>query len=272
MSTIHSSPHTQYHLPSFVMHTRHLHLSVVCDATAWGEQVAVLGSWNCWDHNNATKLITSRTDYPRWSVQLQLPYIPDLTHVEYKYLIVCDNHIRRWEAPFATKNRIIFLMPNTIVLSNDIFNHIPPSPPPLPARSLITPLPIHTDHILCPSTSAPDNLYPTRQALILTLLYITTLSRSSTPPIHYSRRRTPISKPVPHRLVSQSSTSSHLSHVLHHSSTTQLPASYPYPSHLSSTLKHTSHPSSHLVSCFVLASLFLLLFACARVLMACPCL
>lgn len=122
-------------------------IQVSCDSTAFGEQVAILGSWNNWDKSNLTTLQTSPTTFPSWNTSLSLPS----TAIEYKYAIVNNNRILRWEGDTKGHNRVIHLQhqnPHTI---HDRFGHIPhrssPShrshPPPHSKSNFQT-----TDHVI----------------------------------------------------------------------------------------------------------------------------
>lgn len=86
-----------------------LNLSVKCDATSWGEQVAVVGSWNSWNKREFTKLSTSPQTFPKWTTHLQLSDTQANGSVEYKYVIVKDGSIARWEGDGGRNNRVINL-------------------------------------------------------------------------------------------------------------------------------------------------------------------
>lgn len=101
-----------------------VHLEVSCDSTSYGEQVAVLGSWNNWDKSKPTILETSSTTFPVWQTSLSLPS----AQIEYKYAIVQDSKIIRWENESRGLNRILHVTNDTPADIRDVFGKIPDNP------------------------------------------------------------------------------------------------------------------------------------------------
>lgn len=97
-----------------------VHLKVSCDTTQFGEQVAVLGSWNNWDKSHPTTLHTSSSLFPYWTVDLQI----SSTSFEYKYAIVRHSNIVRWEPGPHGHNRKLKLS-NSSIKIRDTYGQIP---------------------------------------------------------------------------------------------------------------------------------------------------
>ena len=102
-----------------------LNFSVRCSDTQWGEQVVVLGSWNSWNTQQFTPLSTTPQHFPDWSATIHLPESLLQSPVEYKYAIVANRAIVRWEGQASKKNRV--LLPGTLSV-NDSFGKLPHKP------------------------------------------------------------------------------------------------------------------------------------------------
>lgn len=98
-------------------------LIVRCDATQWGEVVAVLGSFNEWNKRDLRFLTTSPQTFPVWNGSVQLDQHLINSDVEYKYVIAKDGHIFRWETN-TKQNRSLRILDGT-VKSSDLFGKIP---------------------------------------------------------------------------------------------------------------------------------------------------
>lgn len=94
---------------------------VRCDSTQWGESVGVLGSFNQWDKAAVVPLATSENDYPKWSASVTVDIT--LNHIEYKYVIVKDSHIARWETD-STHNRRLQLSRESANKVSDHFGRV----------------------------------------------------------------------------------------------------------------------------------------------------
>eukprot|EP00177_Eucheuma_denticulatum_P005143 GFKZ01009373.1.p1 GENE.GFKZ01009373.1~~GFKZ01009373.1.p1 ORF type:complete len:1038 (-),score=149.83 GFKZ01009373.1:829-3942(-) len=140
-------------------------IQVSCDSTAFGEQVAILGSWNNWDKSNLTTLQTSPTTFPSWNTSLSLPSTP----IEYKYAIVNKDRILRWEADTKGLNRVLHLQHQDQGTIHDRFGHIPhrsnPShrtkPPPSSNHNFQ-----RTNHVITLDHAHQHNLDPLEQAIL----------------------------------------------------------------------------------------------------------
>lgn len=99
-------------------------LQVSCGSTSYGEQVAVLGSWNNWDKSHPTTLDTSSTTFPSWQTSLSLPS----EQIEYKYAIVHGSEIVRWESDKRGVNRTLQISNDTPAEIHDVYGQIPDDP------------------------------------------------------------------------------------------------------------------------------------------------
>lgn len=91
-----------------------LSLAVRCDHTQWGEVVAVVGSWCDWNTDKTTLLKTSPTSFPKWTGVVVVP--SNSNRVEYKYVIVKDGRVARWE---SGDNRSLSCPPPNAALAYD---------------------------------------------------------------------------------------------------------------------------------------------------------
>lgn len=141
-------------------------LSVTCEKTSWGEEVAVLGSWNSWNKNNITKLRTTSDLFPKWHTQLQLADQLSGKSIEYKYVIVKDGAVSRWEGKPGMPNRVALIQSQTSV--SDVFGKIPTSPSNLhhsPSQLASTskstsnsPVSVHAAMLTTPHVASLDSL------------------------------------------------------------------------------------------------------------------
>lgn len=100
-----------------------LTLRVHCDSTAPGDTVAALGSWNAWDKSRPTKLATTPATFPSWTASIQLP---TSTPIEYKYAIIRNGNLLRWEHGIKGANRHVnFKNDDTQLNIDDFFDTIP---------------------------------------------------------------------------------------------------------------------------------------------------
>lgn len=99
-----------------------LNLSVSCDTTNWGEEVAVVGSWNLWSKKHFTKLVTSPSQFPVWRASISLTDNMAKAPVEYKYVIVKDGTIARWEGNGTRCNRVANVFSENKIL--DVYGRI----------------------------------------------------------------------------------------------------------------------------------------------------
>lgn len=74
-----------------------LSLVLRCDKTQWGETVGVLGSWCDWNENAPTPMTTTGDTFPSWRGVILLPDKHCGGEVQYKYVIVKDGRVARWE-------------------------------------------------------------------------------------------------------------------------------------------------------------------------------
>lgn len=95
--------------------------SVRCDATQWGESVAVIGSFNAWNKGQLVHLTTNPQSYPTWTVSHQVA----AGNIEYKYVIAKDGGISRWEANSTTNRRLTVGDSDSRTKINDVFGQIP---------------------------------------------------------------------------------------------------------------------------------------------------
>lgn len=100
-----------------------LEVSVQCDGTQWGEQVAVLGSFNEWDKEDLRILSTCSQSFPIWRGKIQVSTNPSQPSIEYKYIIEKSGQILRWETE-CSRNRILSIAGDTAAVF-DTFGYIP---------------------------------------------------------------------------------------------------------------------------------------------------
>ncbi|PXF43672.1 Phosphoglucan, water dikinase, chloroplastic [Gracilariopsis chorda] len=103
-----------------------LDLSVSCDTTNWGEEVAVVGSWNSWSKKHFTKLVTSPSQFPVWHASISLTDNMAKAPVEYKYVIVKSGAIARWEGNGTRCNRVANVLSENKIL--DVYGRIDGEP------------------------------------------------------------------------------------------------------------------------------------------------
>lgn len=74
-------------------------LVVRCDQTQWGEVVGVIGEWCEWDTDASTTLATDADNFPKWRGVVRVPdkLTGDGNTIEYKYVILKDGRVARWE-------------------------------------------------------------------------------------------------------------------------------------------------------------------------------
>lgn len=98
-----------------------LHLRVSCRDTVPGEAVAAIGSWSAWDKHRPAVLSTTANTFPKWTASVPLP---TSASVEYKYVIIRDGHVIRWEKGPKGVNREVALE-DADASTDDIFDRIP---------------------------------------------------------------------------------------------------------------------------------------------------
>ncbi|KAI0558674.1 Phosphoglucan water dikinase PWD [Gracilaria domingensis] len=104
-----------------------LELNVKCEVTEWGEEVAVVGSWNSWNKKHFTKLATSPADFPVWKTKVSLTDSMATKPVEYKYVIVKHGHISKWEGNGTRINRVADVLSEN--KTSDVYGSIPAERP-----------------------------------------------------------------------------------------------------------------------------------------------
>mmetsp|Transcript_19715 Transcript_19715/g.78363 ORF Transcript_19715/g.78363 Transcript_19715/m.78363 type:complete len:704 (+) Transcript_19715:203-2314(+) len=83
--------------------------TVKCSSTKFGENVGIIGSDGAlggWKTDGVVKLNTNESVYPSWSCQVE---IQGEGEVEYKYVIVKGNRIKKWELEGRKNNRTILI-------------------------------------------------------------------------------------------------------------------------------------------------------------------
>lgn len=111
-----------------------LSVTVNCRDTKWGEEVAIVGSWNAWNKNQFTLLHTTPSIFPAWQTTLSLPNANAEEAIEYKYVIVKNGRIEKWEGSGSRCNRV-----TTLSKGNprpDTYGNIP-SERPINVRELV---------------------------------------------------------------------------------------------------------------------------------------
>eukprot|EP00178_Gracilaria_changii_P015863 TRINITY_DN445_c0_g1_i3.p1 TRINITY_DN445_c0_g1~~TRINITY_DN445_c0_g1_i3.p1 ORF type:complete len:1034 (+),score=171.39 TRINITY_DN445_c0_g1_i3:431-3532(+) len=111
-----------------------LELIVKCEATKWGEEVAVVGSWNSWNKKHFTKLSTNPAQFPVWKTKVSLTDSMARKPIEYKYVIVKDGRIAKWEGNGTRFNRVAEVHDET--KTSDVYGSIPAEKP-MHASSLV---------------------------------------------------------------------------------------------------------------------------------------
>lgn len=75
-----------------------VNFTVGCESTQWGQIVGVIGSWCHWAEHEATPLSTTASAFPEWTGSVVLPgFIVAGSEVEYKYVILANGTVVRWE-------------------------------------------------------------------------------------------------------------------------------------------------------------------------------
>lgn len=98
-----------------------LHLRVSCDETVPGESVAAVGSWNSWDKRHPAVLSTTPDTFPKWTTSVQLP---TTAAVEFKYVILRNGSVTRWEQGPKGANREVALQ-DADTSTDDVFDRVP---------------------------------------------------------------------------------------------------------------------------------------------------
>ncbi|KAJ8906053.1 hypothetical protein NDN08_002553 [Rhodosorus marinus] len=98
-------------------------------STKFGENVGIIGSDRAlgrWKTNGVVKLNTNESAYPSWSCQVE---IQGEGEVEYKYVILKGNRIKKWELEGRKNNRTILIerteAGGSVVRDDGEFNKLP---------------------------------------------------------------------------------------------------------------------------------------------------
>jgi len=101
-----------------------LKFQIKCQETKWGESLCLLGeneSLGTWNNKKAVKMSTDKNTFPMWFSQT-INLIPKKSSLEYKYLIVNEHGIVKWED--FPNNRIINFNELKINISNEEISEI----------------------------------------------------------------------------------------------------------------------------------------------------